>query len=135
MVTDSILDTTKKLLGISPDDPSFDLDIVTHINTVFFTMQQLGVGPAEGFMITDNTAVWNDFIQDKTNINAVRSYMGLRVRLLFDPPAMSFVLESIKKQIEEYEWRLNVAADSPTLIPDTNISLETTPEGVVVYVG
>ena len=109
MATDSILDTTKKILGISPDDPSFDLDIVTHINSVFFTLQQLGVGPADGLTITDNSAVWSDFIKDSKNINAVKSYMGLKVRLLFDPPSMSFVLDSMKKQVEEYEWRLEVA--------------------------
>lgn len=104
---DSILDTTKKLLGLESDYTAFDLDIITHINSVFFTLQQLGVGPATGFSILDNTAKWTDFIGTE-NINSVRSYMALRVRLLFDPPSSSFALESFKQQAEEMGWRLNV---------------------------
>jgi hypothetical protein len=105
--TDSILDTTKKLLGFESDYTAFDLDIITHINTVFFTLQDLGIGPEEGFTILDKTANWVDFI-GTDQINAVKSYMFMRVRLMFDPPTTSFHLESLKKQAEEIEWRLNV---------------------------
>lgn len=105
--TDSILDTTKKLLGFESDYTAFDLDIITHINSVFFTLQDLGVGPEEGFTILDKTANWTDFI-GTDQINAVKSYMFMRVRLMFDPPTTSFHLESLKKQAEEMEWRLNV---------------------------
>lgn len=107
MVDDSILDTTKKLLGFESDYTAFDLDIILHINTVFFTLTQLGVGPSEGFSITDNTAQWEEFT-GMENIHAVKSYMGLRVRLLFDPPSSSFALESFNKQAEQLEWRLHV---------------------------
>ena len=106
-LNDSILDVTKKLVGIEPEDTSFDLDIITHINSVFFTLQQLGVGPYTGFSIVDNTTSWSDFI-GADQINAVKSYMGLRVRLLFDPPATSFAIEAMSRQAEQMEWRLNV---------------------------
>lgn len=105
--TDSILDTTKKMLAIEPDDTGFDLDIITHINGVFTTLQQLGIGPSDGFMIVDNTDTWASFLGvDK--FNAVKSYMYLKVRLLFDPPSSGSVLTSFEKQITELEWRLNV---------------------------
>lgn len=105
--TDSILDTTKKLLGFESDYTAFDLDIITHINSVFFTLQQLGVGPAQGFMITDREAVWDEYV-GLDDINSVKSYMFMRVRLMFDPPTTSFHLESLNKQAQEMEWRLNV---------------------------
>ena len=108
--TDSILDTTKKLLGFESDYTAFDLDIITHINTVFSTLQSLGVGPAEGFMITDKEAVWDEFT-GLENMNSVKSYMYMRVRLMFDPPTSSFALDSTKKLAEEIEWRLHVQAE------------------------
>jgi hypothetical protein len=118
---DSILDTTKKLLGFESDYTAFDLDIITHINTVFSTLQSLGVGPSEGFMITDNAAVWDEFT-GLENMNSVKSYMFMRVRLMFDPPTTSFHLDSLKKMAEEIEWRLHVQAEEvnntwPTTTP------------------
>lgn len=104
---DSILDTTKKLLGLPADYTEFDLDIVTHINSVFFTLNQLGVGPAGGFFISDSSSKWEEFMGVEA-ISAVKSYMGLKVRLLFDPPTTSFAIAAMEKQAEEYEWRLNV---------------------------
>lgn len=106
-MTDSILDTTKKVLGIQADYTVFDPDILMHINSVFSTLNQLAVGPADTFFIEDNTVEWVDFIQGKAAINAVKSYMFLRVKVLFDPPATSFALDSMSKQIMELEWRLN----------------------------
>lgn len=123
--TDSILDTTKKLLGFESDYTAFDLDIILHINTVFFTLTQLGIGPVTGFSIVDKTANWADFIGAES-IHAVKSYMGLRVRLLFDPPATSFVIEAFKKQAEELEWRLNVHMEGvkyPLVITDTTLPI------------
>jgi hypothetical protein len=108
--SESILDTVKKLLGFESDYTAFDLDIITHINSVFFKLTQIGVGPVDGFMINDNTATWGQFIETE-KIMAVKSYMGLNVRLLFDPPSSSFALESFKKMAEEFEWRLFVHAD------------------------
>ncbi|QFP95397.1 hypothetical protein SEA_MAKAI_5 [Arthrobacter phage Makai] len=110
MVSDSILDNTKKLLGFESDYTAFDLDIILHINTVFHTLQSLGIGPATGFSIVDKEAKWADFVGEE-QMNSVKSYMYMRVRLMFDPPTSSFHLESLKKQAEEIEWRLHVQAE------------------------
>lgn len=103
----SILTSTKKILGLAEDYTVFDLDIITHINATFSTLTQLGVGPAEGFMIEDDTAVWEDFILDDNQYNSVKSYMYLRVRQIFDPPTTSFAISAFDSQIKELEWRLN----------------------------
>lgn len=106
----SILTSTKKILGITEDYTAFDPDITTHINTAFSTLTQLGVGPAAGFMIEDETAVWDDFLvfADDLEYNAIKSYVYLRVRLLFDPPTTSFTITAFDDQRKELEWRLNV---------------------------
>ena len=103
----SILTSTKKILGIAEDYTVFDLDIITHINTAFSTLTQLGVGPPEGFMIDDSSAVWTDFIVDDLQYNSVKSYVFLKVRQLFDPPSTSYLISAVDKQIQEFEWRLN----------------------------
>ena len=108
---ESILTSVKKMLGIPEDYEHFDADIVMHINSVFMILTQLGVGPAEGFTIMDEDATWNDFIQDNKKIQSVKSYMYLKVRLLFDPPLSSAVIDSMTRLINELEWRLNVAVD------------------------
>lgn len=108
MVDDSVLDTTKKILQVDVDYTVFDLDIITHINSVFFTLQQLGVGPSSGFMIEDSSALWANYTLGDNALNAVKTYMYMRVRLLFDPPTTSFAIEALNKQIQELEWRLNV---------------------------
>jgi hypothetical protein len=106
---DSILISTKKILGVADDYPVWDLDIITHINTAFSTLTQLGVGPAEGFMIEDDQAVWSDFIVDgDLQYNSVKTYVYLRVRQLFDPPTTSYLIAAFDKQLSELEWRLNV---------------------------
>lgn len=107
----SILTSIKKMLGVAEDYTEFDEDIITHINSVFLSLTQLGVGPKEGFMIEDNTAVWEDFIDDSIRLQAVKTYMYLKVKLLFDPPLSSSVTESFTRMIAELEWRLNVAVD------------------------
>lgn len=106
----SILTSIKKLLGIMEDYEHFDQDIIIHINSVFMILQQLGVGPKEGFSIQDKSSVWEDYIQDPNTIESIKSYMYLKVRLLFDPPVGS-VLTSFENQIKEFEWRLNVQVD------------------------
>lgn len=108
---ESILTSIKKLLGIEADYEHFDADLIMHINSVFMILTQLGVGPAEGFSITDEDAIWSDFIQDKKTIESVKSYMYMKVKLLFDPPLSSAVIESMTRLISEFEWRLNVAVD------------------------
>lgn len=108
---ESILTSIKKLLGITEEYTHFDDDIIMHINSVFMILNQLGVGPKEGFYIEDDSAYWEDFISDLSQLQAVKSYIHLKVKLLFDPPASSAVMECIKQMIAELEWRLNVAVD------------------------
>ena len=111
-MNDSILTSIKKLLGITEEYEHFDQDIITHINSVFMILNQLGVGPSNGFSITDKTAVWSDFISEGTNLESVKSYIYLKVRLLFDPPTTSAVMESMNRMISELEFRLNVSVES-----------------------
>ena len=106
-MSDSILRSTKKILGIDADYTAFDLDIMTHINSVFFYLSQIGIGPANGFMIEDDDDTWDAFFGTDTNLNAVKTYVYLRVRLLFDPPTTSYMITSMQAQIQELEWRLN----------------------------
>ena len=105
----SILISTKKILGIAKDYTVFDLDIITHINSAFSTLTQLGVGPPSGFMIDDESEVWDDFIDVDLDpqYNSVKSYVFLKVRQLFDPPQTSYLITAVEKQIQEHEWRLN----------------------------
>lgn len=106
----SILETTKRQCGIEPDNTDYDIEIITHINSMFFVLQQLGVGPEEGFVIFDATTKWSDFIQlDK--IAAVISYMGLRVKMLYDPPPTGPATEALERQAGQLEWRLNIHAE------------------------
>lgn len=108
---DSILTSIKKLLGITEEYKHFDQDIIMHINSVFMILTQMGVGPEEGFTISDSTTTWSEFTNDDKKIEAVKSYVYLKVRLLFDPPASSSVMEAMNRSISELEWRLNIAAD------------------------
>ncbi len=108
---DSILDSIKKKLGLAADYNAFDLDIITHINTVFLNLNQIGIGPFEGFEIEDAEATWNTFLGPSPLLNSVKSYVYFKVRLAFDPPGASFHLASMEKQISEIEWRLTVARD------------------------
>ena len=109
---DSILISIKKLLGITEEYDTFDNDLIMHINSVFMILNQMGVGPKEGFKITDDSETWEDFISDSLLYEAVKSYVYLKVRLLFDIPTSSAVTEAINRQISELEWRLNVAAEN-----------------------
>lgn len=109
---ESILTSIKKLLGITEEYTHFDADLIMHINSVFTILTQLGVGPKEGFRIEDELATWNDFLQtDSLLFDSVKSYMHLKVKLLFDPPLSGTVMEAYNRMISEFEWRLNVTAD------------------------
>ena len=110
-MNESILTSIKKLLGIAEDYTHFDTDIVIHINTVFMTLNQLGVGPSEGFRIQDKLSLWNEFIEEDDNLDSVITYMYLKVKLVFDPPLNGSVIETMKQAINEYEWRLNIQAE------------------------
>ena len=112
---DSILTSIKKLLGIAQECTDFDIDLIIHINSVLMILTQLGVGPEKGFTIKDSRDLWEDFLEDDlSKLEAVRTFVYLKVRLIFDPPSNSAVIESINRTISELEWRLNVAAESKT---------------------
>lgn len=109
---DSILTSIKKLLGIAEEYEHFDSDIIMHINSAFTILHQLGVGPEKGFLIKDKSTTWNEYISEDSNLEAVKSYIYLKVKLIFDPPLSSITTEVIENQIRELEWRLNASVDS-----------------------
>lgn len=120
----SILKSTKKILGVDASYTAFDLDILTHINSTFSIINQLGVGPDDGFMIEDDTETWEDFGIPQKQLNLVRTYMFLRVRMLFDPPTTSFLIEATNKQIDEHEQRLSYFREELIPIPEVVVVLE-----------
>jgi hypothetical protein len=108
---ESILTSIKKMLGITEEYKHFDTDIIIHINTALMTLSQLGSRFPKGFAIKSEDDLWSDFVSDDTDLESVKSYVYLKVKLLFDPPTSSAVIESINRQLSELEWRINVAAD------------------------
>lgn len=108
---DSILNSIKKMLGIEEDCTHFDQDIIIHINSSIMVLNQLGIGPATGFSITGVDEKWSDIVGDRLDIEAVKTYIYLKVKLLFDTPTSSFVIDAIEKQITQLEWRLNVQVE------------------------
>lgn len=125
-IDDGILLSIKKLLGISEEDSNFDSDLIIHINSVFLILNQLGIGPAHVFFISGIEETWKDFTSDINEYSLVRTYIYLKVKLIFDPPLTSSVLQSYESQIKEYEWRLNVATTEVEVQEeeDTNYSEE-----------
>jgi hypothetical protein len=113
----SILTDTKKILGIEEAYVVFDPDIILHINAVLGTLNQLGIGPAVGFAIVDSTATWDDFLAGDLRFNPVKTYVYLRVRLLFDPPTTSYLMSAMQEQIKELEWRLSVVREGDDWVP------------------
>ena len=111
---ESILTSIKKTIGIHPEDVAFDSDIIMHINSVFMILNQLGVGPSEGFRIKDNSTTWSEYIGEGSNLESVKSYIGLKVKLLFDPPSSSSAMEATNRLVNELEWRLNVETETPS---------------------
>lgn len=114
----SILTSTKKLLGIDEEYTHFDLDVITSINSCLSTLNQLGVGPVEGFSIEDATAEWEDFVGEDSRMNLVRSYVYMKTRVVFDPPTTGFFLTALQEQIKEAEWRLNTFVEVDNYVPD-----------------
>ena len=108
---DSILTTVKQHLGIVAEYEHFDPEIIDHINSVFADLHQMGVGPVEVFMIEDDIPTWEDFIKGNDKLNPVKSYMKLRVKVLFEHPSGS-VMDAMQREIDKWEWRLNVAAET-----------------------
>lgn len=122
----SILSSTKKVLGLDDAYDVFDLDVIMHINSVFADLNQLGIGPADGFAIEGLTETWDSYLGGDPNLNAVKSYVYLRVRLLFDPPATSYLITAMNEQIQKAEWRLNVQREGVAWIDPTVTSASTT---------
>lgn len=110
-MADSILNSVKKTLGLDPSYTAFDMDVIMHINSTLSTLETMGVGKEGGFFIEDDTATWEQFIGTDPRLNSVKTYIQLRVRLVFDPPATSFALAAFEKQIEEIGWRLTMVGD------------------------
>ena len=106
--SESILDSIKKLIGIEDTETYFDSDIVTGVNSAFSSLNQIGIGLDDGFSISDNTKVWNNYLTDVRTLELVKSYVHLKTKLLFDPPSSSSIVDIINKEISEFEWRLNV---------------------------
>lgn len=115
-VLESILASTKKLLGIEDAYTHFDGDIILNINSTFMTLNQLSIGPSTGFRITDRDDVWADVLLDRNDLEAVKIYIYLKVRLVFDPPQTGYLVEAISKQCAELEWRLNVQAEGEIVV-------------------
>lgn len=110
---DSILTSTKLALNIAADDTNFDVVILMHINSVFSDLQQIGVGLTDDqFEVADENATWSDALTTQKNLASIKSYMNMRLRLLFDPPAAGFTTDSFQRQIDKMEWRIKVAASS-----------------------
>lgn len=107
----SILTSTKKVLGIEALDTSFDTDILMHINSVLATLNQIGVGPENGYHIEDDDATWDDYLASDSRLNSVQSYMYLKVRLLFDPPATSFAIQAMQENAKELEYRIYMVGE------------------------
>ena len=116
--TESILLSIKKLLGISEDYDHFDSDIIMHINSVFAILTQIGVGPQKGFSINDESEKWEDFLSEDKMLHSVKSYMYMKVKMMFDPPLSSAVIECMKEQIKELEWRLQIDAEETTKLEE-----------------
>lgn len=110
--TESILNSIKELLGVNSEDSYFDGSIIIYINSALSVLTQLGLGPEEGFSINDETTTWSDFLNNDPRFGFVKTYIYLKVKLVFDPPASSAVLESINRQISELEWRINEQAET-----------------------
>ncbi len=109
---DSILKTIKKLLLISEDDPAFDLDIQVHINSAIRTLYQIGVGPKPPFVIHGESETWKDFLGDDLDTyQSVKTYIYLKVKMIFDPPTSSSVMDAYQGEIREIEWRLSMQAE------------------------
>lgn len=107
-MTNSILNSTKKILGLDYSYTAFDTDIITHINAAFSVLNQLGIGPVDGFSIEDEETTWVSFVIPTNQLNLVKTYIYLKVRMYFDPPGTSYLIDAMNKQIVECEWRLSV---------------------------
>ena len=112
-MTDNIFGSVKKVVGLLGDDGSFDEDILLHINSVVSTLRQLGLSIPADFYVRDDVQTWRDLLGEFRDLDLVKSYMAMKVRLMFDPPSSSFGLASMTEMVKELEWRINVLTDQP----------------------
>ena len=112
ILLNSVLNTTKKLLGLDADDDSFDSDICIGINSAILTLSQLGLEGNEGFIVTDDTQEWSDYLNDNKLLPMVQQYIHLKTKMSFDPPQNSFVSENLKQIITELEWRIRMVSET-----------------------
>lgn len=115
----SILKSVKKILGVPPEYEVFDLDIIMHINSVFVTLTDLGVGPHLGFEIEDDSTTWDDYVANDVRVNRVKTFIYLSVKQLFDPAQQSWLIELQNKQLQELAWRINVAQERTDYFHET----------------
>lgn len=108
---ESILDSIKILLNVQHYDEAFDKELILHINSVLMICSQLGIGPKECFAITGSEETWSQFLGNRTDVEAVKNYIYMKIRLVFDPPTNSFTLDAMKRMVEEYEWRLSIQTE------------------------
>lgn len=119
---DSILTAIKKLLGIEEDYTHFDADIILNINSVLMVLNQLGIGPETGLYITDKDETWSSLLGERKDLEAVKTYVYLKVRMMFDPPTNSFLVDATERQLTEFEWRLRAQAEKTEIIEEGGIA-------------
>lgn len=115
--TDSIVASIKKMLGLEDEYTPFDMDVITHINAAFMTLTQMGIGPKEGFMVDDYNQTWEQFLTNKVMLGGVKTWVYLQVKMMFDPPSNSILMDAMKQQADQILWRLNVQAESVERMP------------------
>lgn len=115
---ESILNSTKSFIGISEEETHFDTDIIITINSMFARLRQMGLGPEEPFTIVDDKSVWNEFTEDDSDLSEVKTYVQIKTKLIFDPPANSNILTALKEEAKEIEWRLTVVASNKKMEGD-----------------
>lgn len=126
-VSDSILNSTKKVIGFDASYDPYDIDITMHINSALSTLTQLGIGPTDGYAIVDASDTWDDFIQDDGNrlkLNNVKTYVYLRLKLIFDPPATHYAFASFETQVKELEWRMNVTREATGWVDPNGVNYQ-----------
>ena len=139
-VEDSILDLTKKSLGLDAEYDVFDMDLVMFINDAFSTLHQIGLGKSDGFFIVDSTQTWAEFLGGRNDLNMAKTYVYMKVRMLFDPPPTSYLVTAYEKSIKEAEWRINVAVETIIasygdihIIKDNEDFPSSAPKGAIGY--
>lgn len=118
-MSESILRSVAKNIGLPEEYNVFDPDLIMAINSVMSDLHQLGIGPEEGFEITDDVATWDDLLQGEIRLNSVKSYTYMRVKLMFDPPTTSYLIDAYQKQVDKAEFRINLFREEQLWLSST----------------